>query len=246
MSGGKKAKPQKVETGPPAWMRPYLQNAFSEAGNLYNNSGPFIGFNPQQEQAMGLISDRALQGTPGVFGDVNNQLSSTLQGDYLHGGSGFNAAYQAAANKIIPQVNSAFGAAGRSGSGLAATAQTQALGDAFAGLYGQERGRQLQAASLAPGVAQAQQGLDYQNLAALQGVGDARRGMDIEQRDYPWANLQRYAGLLGGLSGAGGQTQTTQMYKNPLVGALGGGLLGFQLGGPWGAAGGAVLGGLLS
>jgi hypothetical protein len=79
---------------------------------------------------------------------VNNFTGSTLNGDYLYGGQGFNAAVDAAGRKIIPQVQSAFEKSGRTNSGLAQTAMTQALSDSFAQQYGQERQNQLQAAQL--------------------------------------------------------------------------------------------------
>lgn len=89
---------------------------------------------------------------PNLQQPVLGQLTNTLNGSYLFGGQGFNQAQQAASNRIIPQVNSMFGAAGRSGSGLAQSEMTRQLGDSFAGLYNNERNRQIQAAGIAPNV----------------------------------------------------------------------------------------------
>ena len=116
---------------------------------------------------------------------VFDQLSGTLNGDYLHGGAGFDAAQQAAYNRITPQVQSAFSGGGRLQSGLAQTAQTQALGDSFAGLYNNERNRQLQAAQVAPSV----------------------DGTATQSDPYFNNDLATYAGLLGlggSLLGSGG------------------------------------------
>lgn len=109
--------------------------------------------------------------TPGATESAaNQQLQSTLGGDYLYGGPGFDAAYNAAANRIIPQVSSLFSGAGRYGGGLVQGEMSRQLGDAFAGLYEGERGKQLLAAGMAPQM----QGMEQQRLAAQQGVGAAQ------------------------------------------------------------------------
>lgn len=75
------------------------------------------------------------------------QLERTAAGDYLFGGEGFDQAVNAAMNRAIPQISSVFGGdAANVASGLASSAVAQAGLDAFAGQYGQERGRQLGAA----------------------------------------------------------------------------------------------------
>ena len=115
---------------------------------------------------------------------VFDQLTGTLGGDYLYGGPGFDAAQQAAYNRITPQVQSAFSGGGRLQSGLAQTAHTQALGDSFAGLYNSERNRQLQAAQIAPSVeGTATQSDPYFNndlatYAGLLGLGGSLLGAD--------------------------------------------------------------------
>lgn len=109
-------------------------------------SAPISGFG----SAAGVNTSipRSLQGlAAGNFGRFiprsgMESLQDVSSGEYLHGGEGFDAAMQAAENRIMPAVQSRFGQAGRSGSGLAAQAMTEGLGNAFADLYGQERGRQ--------------------------------------------------------------------------------------------------------
>lgn len=80
------------------------------------------------------------------------QLQDTASGNYLYGGPGFNAAFDAARRQITPAVQGQFESAGRFGGGLAQEAETSALSDAFAGLYGQERQRQLAAAGQLSGL----------------------------------------------------------------------------------------------
>lgn len=228
--------------------------------------GPtYVPYSPETEAALQLQTYRSLLGSPLTAG-AQSELGRTISGDYLFGQPGFNAAYQAAANRIIPQVTSAFGGAGRLDSGLARTAMTQALGDVFAGQYGQERSRQLQAAGMAPQLA----GLDYMDIAQLGQVGGAREAMGQQQlqdamarwqfyQQRPYEMLSRYAGLVGGMPAMGGTTTQTVpqagMGQKLLGGALGGAGLwqAFNPGtaatmgalGPW-ALGGAALMGLLS
>lgn len=122
---------------------------------------------------------------------AQDQLERTASGDYLFGGKGFDAALNAAINSALPQVASAFGGTvGGVGSGLASTAVNQAALDAFAGQYGQERGRQLGAAeALASGGRADRAGfLDFSNAAMnrgqrgrelLAGLSDTERGRQM-------------------------------------------------------------------
>jgi hypothetical protein len=169
-----------------------------------------VPFSPETEAAMQMQTNRSLFGSPiqaagtqqltntlngsylNQMGDVynnpmqqmvnNEYLAPTIRGDNLYGGPGFNAAFQAASNKIIPQIDSAFGNAGRRSSGLADVAKTQALGDAFAGLYGQNLQIQNQAAQ------QAQQGtnsfLDSFNKERQLGMQAALTAPQFSQLDY--------------------------------------------------------------
>ena len=223
-------------------IQPFLNGPggiYPAAQQLYQSNAPTVaGFSPEQEAAFGLQTQRALSGSPLNFAAQQQNLS-TINGDYLYGNPGFNAAYQAAANKIIPQVDSAFASGGRYGSGLAETAKAGALGDAFAGLYNAERGRQQNAVSMAPNLA-AQDYFDYSQLAD---VGAQRQALAQQQLDSPFTRLQRYASVIQPGAGIGGtSTQTSPLYKNRLSGALGGALVGSQVGGPWGALIGGGLG----
>lgn len=152
------------------------EKLYNRTGPTYFQGDTFVPFSPETNVALQMQTNRALNGSP-VQDAATDELTRTLQGDYLspvasiyntptmqasnqltndtingkylYGGQGFDAAYNAAANKILPQVDSTFERAGRTGSGLAAQAQTSALGDAFANLYGQERNNQTQAQGLA-------------------------------------------------------------------------------------------------
>ncbi len=168
---------------------------------------------------------------------AGNQLQRTLAGDYLYGGPGFDAAYQAAANKVIPQVESQWANARRLDSGGAREAMTGALGDVFANLYETERGKQLMAASMAPQM----QAMEQQRLAAQQGVGAAQEawaqkpiteGMARWEfgQNEPYERLNWFNSILQP-GNTYSQQSTTGGGSSGLAGALGGGLTGAGIGG---------------
>ncbi len=147
---------------------------------------------------------------------------------------------------ITNNVNSQFGAAGRTGSGANVMALGRGLTQGASGIYGNERNLQqqaagllqsnlegantqrLQAGQLAPSLA----AQDYADAAALTGVGQqqeaySQQGIDDLMARYnynqnlPWQNLQNYNSIIQGFGGLGGtQTSTGK------TGQSGGGLLG--------------------
>lgn len=129
------------------------------------------------------------------FQQAQQTLGDTAAGKYLYGGEGFNAALEAAKNKIIPDVESRFARGGRFGGGLNQAAEAAGIGDAFANLYGQERGLQQQAAMGLPSVS---------NLSLYSPLLSATSGMEPQ---YPGSKIARTLGsalagaVAGGLGG---------------------------------------------
>lgn len=220
----------------------YLKEGFKKAQDLYMKQdapayypgNTVVPFSPETQAALNLTTQRALSGSP-LQSAANSQLTGTLNGDYLHGGSGFNAAVDAATRKAMPQINSQFESAGRLNSGLAKTAQTQAVADAFASQYGDERTNQQRAMLFAPQMMQ-QDYSDYQTLANVgatrEGMSQAQLAEDVNRYNYnqqaPGLQLQNFMGTIQGDYG-GTQTSTSPLYRNQGAGALGGALGGYQL-----------------
>lgn len=229
------------------------EGSFSDQPEIFFPGQTYANFSPQTEQALNLTEQRALAGSP-VQKAGANQLEATLRGDYLHGGPGFDAAYQAAANKIIPDIESRFNKGGRFGSGLAREAEAKALADTFAGQYQNERQNQLRAMLFTPQLAQ----MDYNDLAALAGVGAQREGQEQSAIDEAKARhdfkqnidaqkLAQFMGIISQQLGHEGITSTQGFGGNRGAGVLGGALGGAGIGanfGPWGAGIGGLLGGL--
>jgi hypothetical protein len=257
------------QSDPWGGIQPYLSGngsvpgLYAEAANLYNKpdtqyfQGETIApLSSDTTQSQQMIGDIARQGSQGNT-NLQNLYSQTMGGDFLAGGQGFDRAFQAASNRITPQVDSMFARAGRSGSGLAQTAQTQALGDAFAGLYNDERGRQTQMAAMAPMMNQ----MRYADASTLGQLGiqkeDYQQDLINEQiarhnfeQNAPYDKLSRYASIIQPGMGIGGtQTSTTQAPKrNRTTGALGGAAAGASVGSVVPVIGtgvGALIGGLL-
>ena len=190
----------------------------------------------------------------------------TPQADYLTG------IRQGITSDVMGSVQSQFGGMGRTGTSpqaqqAAARGITQAYAPIASQLASQERGReqsgmesaygrQLQAAGQLPGMQQHMDMRRQQGIASLGGVGSAyenlaqRQLQDQIQRfqfgqQAPMQQLQQYAGLISPIaSGLPTINQTAPSTQPGAVGgAFGGAIAGSSLG-PWGTAGGAVLGGL--
>ena len=107
--------------------------------------------------------------------------------------------------------------------GAGQTGQSQALAAASA-LPALDAARYAPAAQLM-GIGSILQGQDQANIGAAQQVFD-------EQNQMPWQALDRYAGLMGGMAGLGGttdsygqtKTQTQQSLGSTLIGGLSSGL----------------------
>ncbi len=260
MKGGGTPKPAVTNQGPWGPQQDYLKRGFGEAQKHfldtptpeYYPGQTVAGFTPEEEEANRLILDRARAGNP-MTKEAEEQVRATIRGDYLSGGKGFDAALEAAKHKIIPGVQSQFAAHGRSGSGLAQQAEASAIGDKFAGLYGDERNRQLAASGMAPGMAEH----DYYDMDRIGRVGQSKREMDQRRidadkerfeynRDIRRKLIEEYMKTVGGNYGS--QTTTTPEQEKKMndllriyLASTGGAAAGFATGGPYGAiAGGAA------
>lgn len=200
----------------PEWLEPAAMQATTGSQNYYQNyqSNPLT---LQGLQGLGNIASNPGQ-IPGYDASLAN-YQGLMSGDYLYGGDAFNAAQQAAANRIIPQVQGAFNRSGRLNSGLAQSELTRQLGDSFAGLYGQERANQMQGLSMAPQMFQL--GAAPSQLAYQTGqLSDAEAE----------GNLDDYIRRLQGVGNIQGDLSTdTPWFENPLAEALGLGLTGAGL-----------------
>ena len=230
----------------------------------YIGSGAMLNSNPYLDAMFGQAAGRAgeqfskytMPGIASMFSQGGRYGSGAM-------GEATNQAQQNFGNTISNLATNIYGGNYANERGL----QQQALGQ-LGSDFGRERALQLSTLGLAPGLAQADYG-DISQLGQLGSSQDAYRqsllNADISRWDYGQnltaQKLQQLSALLqggGAYSGASSSTTLPEAQSNPLMGAAGGALAGYQVGGmlggatsgaslgPWGALAGAVLGGLFS
>ena len=206
-----------------AALPPQISALLSLVGGGSGEALPGTLENLMQPGAVDAGSTDALRGV--LEGEVipatsREALEGTARGDFLFGGEGFDQAVDAALRRANPEIISMFGSAGAGGAtgGLAQAAVGQAAVDAFASQFGQERGRQLDAADRLARLQLAGEGQDInaasilaelglaegdQRLGAARTLGDLELGtagllgeLDLADRD----SRTRAAAALGGLS----------------------------------------------
>lgn len=235
-------------------IQPSLSYGLQEAQRLYQSGGPqyypgqtFVGPSTSTQTGLQALEARARQGSP-LVNQAQQAYGKTIAGDYLGGNPFFQGAFAPAAQAATSQFNQAIGdvtssasRAGRYGSnamstmlGNASNQLAQQLSNTAGGLayqnYGDERARQMAAASGAPQMAQT----DYQDIQNLLTAGQTREGYQGQQiagdmqkfnflQNQPQQNLQNYMSLVYGnpLGKVGATTQSGTADTSNLQNILG-------------------------
>lgn len=255
--GSSKNQTTTTTTEPPKYLQPFLQDAMQGAQGLYRG-GPaqyypgqtVVGFSPDTENALGMISSRAQAGSP-VTSAANSYATDVLNGGQSN--PWLDSTFNHAADATQGRLQGEFASSGRN-LGAAEPARAEELNnlatDIYGGQYNNDQNRRIGVLGMSPQLANA----DYTDANALLGVGAQRE--DLTGRQYqdaanrwdfsqnaPGQNLDQYLARLGGYPGSA-MSQSTPIYRNPLGGAIGGGMLGSQIGSQFGGNGG-MYGGLL-
>ena len=265
----KGSNPQNVTTTtssePSEFIRPYYSQAINAAQDLYENpsmpsffpNNTYVDFAPETETALQLASARATQGNP-LLGSSQTEINKILQGDYLSPTTNpySQALFNQMAGDVTSQVQSQFSKAGRLGSGANQEILTRGLGELANKVYGDQYNRERQLMANTMNTAPQLGEMDYNDIARLQQVGDARESIEqtklqdaIARFDYeqqkPYFKLNQYLGALG--SNVPTMTvENSPVYRNTGANILSGAGMGADLGNIFGSPGaGAVLGGLL-
>jgi len=238
--GGQQTVNTQVE--PPSYAKPFLEFGLEQARQQFDSNMPnyypastVVGFSPESEMSLDMMRQRALDPN-----SMTAQTANVVQQNLM----GTNPLMSAAFAPVVNEVQSQFAKAGRYGSG----ANQQALAAALAPAA-------LQAQQAAIGQAATAQNQDLQQLAA---VGSAREGQSQAElqdavnrfnfeQNIDAQKLKDYMALVGGgtvgsntiepvfrnstssaLGGALGGAQLGAMFGNPMLGAVGGGLLGMM------------------
>lgn len=258
MSGGGS---QTSSSGPPAWMQPYYASALNQGRTLQLQGGP-----QQSAGQVAPMTDLQNQGISAIQGaaGADPTQSAANWNKFVTGGGLMSqnnpylgAEFQQGAQQVQNQLGSEFGAAGRN---ILASApvQSDSLNNLATQLYGGQYDTNLaatnQAAAQAPYIGS---GL-YTPGEQLFNAGSSQQqqlqnqlNVQTAQSNYnnalPYNSLSWYSSLLG-QNAAPFSTTTNTMNNNGTLGGLGGAATGAEMGsalGPWGTAGGALVGGLL-
>ena len=210
-------------------IQPFLGYGLQQAQRLYQSGGPqyyggptFVSPSTATQTGLQALEARASLGNP-LLQAAQNQLQSTVSGEYLSGNPFFQGAFQPAAKAAETQFQTTLGdiaskssLAGRYGSGAMGSLQdraTGAFGQQLANTAGQlayqnyadERARQQAATMAAPQMSAA----DYQDIQNMLQAGQVREGYQGQQlqsdiarfnflQNQPQQNLQNYLSLVYG------------------------------------------------
>jgi hypothetical protein len=222
-------------------IQPYLGYGLQQAQQLYQGGGPqyyggqtYVSPSTTTQTGLQALEARASLGNP-LLQSAQNQLQSTVSGNFLGGNPFFQGAFQPAAQaaetqfkQTLGDISSKASLAGRYGSGAMGQLQdraTGAFGQQLANTAGQlayqnyadERNRQQQATMAAPAMTSA----DYQDIQNMLQAGQIREGYQGQQlgadiqkfnflQNQPQQNLQNYLSLVyGNPMGRVGQQTTS-------------------------------------
>jgi len=210
-------------------IQPYLGYGLQQAQQLYQGGGPqyyggqtYVSPSTTTQTGLQALEARASLGNP-LLQSAQNQLQSTVSGNFLGGNPFFQGAFQPAAKaaetqfkQTLGDISSKASLAGRYGSGAMGQLQdraTGAFGQQLANTAGQlayqnyadERNRQQQATLAAPQMSAA----DYQDIQNMLQAGQIREGYTGQQQqadiakfnflqNQPQQNLQNYLSLVYG------------------------------------------------
>jgi hypothetical protein len=247
------------------------QQIYNRGPQQYYGGPTVVPFSNESEAAMQAITQRAHAGSP-----INGAAESFAQGVLSRpitsqfGGATnpyLDQTFNQAADQVTNRIQSSFAGSGRNigaGKPVAEIDLSHLATGIYGGAYENERnrmaadiagqrGQQTSVLGMAPQVQQ----MGYADADRLLGVGGLRE--DLTGRQYqdaaarwdfsqnaPGVNLDQYLARIQGFPGST-STSTSPIYRNQGAGALGGALMGYQLGDSLGGYGGygALLGGLL-
>lgn len=238
--GGGGSQTVNTQVQPPSYAMPFLQYGLDEARAQYDNNAPnfypaqtVVGFSPESEMSLDMMRDRALDPN-----SMTAQTANVVQQNLM----GTNPLMSAAFQPVVNEVQSQFAKAGRYGSG----ANQQALAAALAPAA-------LQAQQTAIAQAPQIQNQDLSQLAAVGSAREGQAQAELQdqvnrfnfEQNIEQQKLKDYMALVGG--GTVGSNTIQPVQRNTAASALGGALGGAQLGAAAGFSPmlGAVGGGLL-
>lgn len=196
--GGGGAQTAVTEQNLPAELKPlasaYADKAIGLSNQTYTpySGDRFADVNGAQQAGLGMITDRAVNGSP-VMNQANQTLTSALQGGntnpYLD-----QMVNKAQANVLGNAQQAAVQSGSFGNSGIAEAAAKQ-MGDVatnmYGGAYDADRGRQMQAL----GMAQSYGNQQYQDAQQLMNAGQFMQDQQQQQSDFDYQQFQEQQNL---------------------------------------------------
>ena len=201
--GGSSGGTQKTTQTSSPWDKqiPFLKYGFDEAARLYQKPGPeyypgstVAGFSPEQNQAFGLGTQRALGGSQDINA-ARGYTNDVLGGKYLNSDPYKDQVFQNVQQKVMPSVNSQFMGSGRYGSDMHADTQTRALTEAYAPYASQQYQQGLDRMNWAAGMAPTWAANDWNDIAALESIGQQKQQLGQSELNDAVNRWQYYSQL---------------------------------------------------
>lgn len=247
--GGSSGNSKTTQTSSP-WSSqvPYLKYGMNEAARLYQAQGPMYypgstvaGFSPEQNQAFGMGTQRALNGNASM--KQSEALNSDfMSGKYLNSDPYRDQVFQNVQSHVMPAVNSQFMASGRYGSDSHAGQMTTDLTNAYAPYASQQYQQGLDRMQGAAANAPMYAANDYTDLAALEAIGQQKQGLGQQElndavnrwqyyQQLPYDKLGQFLNNIGGNYGGTvvGKTPSNQPSGWQTAAGIGSSLLGMFL-----------------
>lgn len=220
MGGGGGGQTSVTKSEIPAELKPLASAYTTKALDLSQQAyTPFSGqrfaeFTPQQSQALGMIEQRAMSGSP-LQSASEGALLQNIQGGQTN--PFLDAMVKRAQENVLTQGRQAMVGSGSFGNSGVEQQLTRGLGDVASQMYGQayetDRARQMQAIGMAPQLQQA----GYQDAAQLLQAGQLAQNQQQQAKDFAYQQFQEAQNLpykqLAAMSGVFGtdlgRTQTT-------------------------------------
>lgn len=147
----------------------------------------FADFSTDQQAAMGIARDRALNGSP-VQDQANQTLIQNLQGGQTN--PFLDAMVKRAQDSLTPQQDMLRSRSGSFGNSGVEEANSKAMGDIATQMYGQayegDRQRQMQALQMAPTYSNQA----YTDASQLFGMGQAQQNLGQQRADFAFQQFQ--------------------------------------------------------
>lgn len=191
-------------------------------------------FSPEETAAYNQIHGLSMSSP--YLNQAQQYASDVAGGKYIN--EGLNQAVSSAVQALKPAINSQFGLAGRTGGQLGDVELAKAISSQLAPVYMRERELQQQAAGQLPALEAAKYADPQAAIAAQQALrGQEQANIDEAVARHQFGQnaqmeraMQALASITSGYSGTGVSSQQTPYSRNPVSGALGGGLSGLALG----------------